>query len=282
MRVVKVREKINLDKNFKLGFIGVGNMGAAIVTGVLRNELLLPQNIIITDIDKGRVFSLNEQFGVIAADSIDELFDKKIDATLYAAKPQDVPKIFPEISTAISPNQWLISIAAGVKTSTLEEYLPENIPVVRVMPSITASVGEGAAAICGGKYATTEHIAITQQIFNAVGKALVMEEKLLDAVTGLSGSGPAFVFLFIEALADAGVQVGLSRQDATTLAVQTVLGASKMVEQTGEHPTILKNKVTSPGGTTAAGLYELESGGLRVAIANAVIAATKRSTELSK
>jgi len=270
-----------LDQNFKLGFIGVGNMGSAIVTGVLKNELLTPQNIVITDIDKERIASLNEQFGVIVVDGISELIDK-VDAILYAAKPQDVPKIFPEISTAISPNQWLISIAAGVKTGTLEEYLPENIPVVRVMPSITASVGEGAAAICGGKYATAEHIAITQQICNAVGKALVMEEKLLDAVTGLSGSGPAFVFLFIEALADAGVQVGLSRQDATTLAVQTVLGASKMVEQTGEHTTILKNKVTSPGGTTAAGLYELESGGLKVAIANAVIAATKRSTELSK
>jgi pyrroline-5-carboxylate reductase len=270
-----------LDKNFKLGFVGVGNMGSAIVTGVLRNELLPPQNIVITDIDKKRVSSISEQFGVIVADGIEELFGKT-DAVLYAAKPQDVPKIFPEISKSISSNQWLISIAAGVKTSTLEEYLPEKTPVVRVMPSITASVGEGAAAICGGKYAIAEHIAITQQIFSAVGKALVMEEKLLDAVTGLSGSGPAFVFLFIEALADAGVQVGLSRQDATTLAVQTVLGASKMVEQTGEHPAILKNKVTSPGGTTAAGLYELENGGLRVAIANAVIAATKRSMELSK
>jgi pyrroline-5-carboxylate reductase len=149
------------------------------------------------------------------------------------------------------------------------------------MPSITASVGAGAAAICGGKYATDEHLGITQELFTSVGKAIVMEEKLLDAVTGLSGSGPAFVSLFIEALADAGVQVGLSRQDATTLAVQTVLGASKMVEQTGEHPAILKNRVTSPGGTTAAGLYELESGGLRIAIANAVIAATKRSTELA-
>jgi pyrroline-5-carboxylate reductase len=256
-------------------------MGSAIVTGVIKNELLSPQNIVITDIDKERVSSLNEQFGVIAVDSIEELFGK-IDVALYAAKPQDVPKIFPEISSAISTKQWLISIAAGVKTSTLEEYLPENIPVVRVMPSITASVGEGAAAICGGKYATDEHISVTQQIFNAVGKALVMEEKLLDAVTGLSGSGPAFVFLFIEAFADAGVQVGLSRQDATTLAIQTVLGASKMLQQTGEHPAILKNKVTSPGGTTAAGLYELESGGIRIDIANAVISATKRSTELSK
>ncbi|MFQ6043925.1 MAG: pyrroline-5-carboxylate reductase family protein, partial [Candidatus Poribacteria bacterium] len=137
-------------------------------------------------------------------------------------------------------------------------------------------------AICGGKYATDEHIGITQEIFASVGKAIVMEEKLLDAVTGLSGSGPAFVFLFIEALADAGVQVGLSRQDATVLAIQTVLGASKMVEQMDEHPAVLKNRVTSPGGTTAAGLYELESGGLRTAVANAVIAATKRSAELSK
>jgi pyrroline-5-carboxylate reductase len=269
-----------LDKNFKLGFIGVGNMGSAIIAGVLKNVLLPTQNIVITDIDKDRVSLLREQFGVIVADGIDELLSK-VDATLYAAKPQDAPQVFPEISNAMSPNQWLISIAAGVKTGTLEEYLPGNTPVVRVMPSITASVGAGAAAICGGKYATDEHLGITQELFTSVGKAIVMEEKLLDAVTGLSGSGPAFVFLFIEALADAGVQVGLSRQDATTLAVQTVLGASKMVEQTVEHPAILKNRVTSPGGTTAAGLYELESGGLRVAIANAVIAATTRSTELA-
>ncbi|HIE27458.1 TPA: pyrroline-5-carboxylate reductase, partial [Candidatus Poribacteria bacterium] len=228
-----------MDKNFRLGFIGVGNMGSAIVAGVLKNELLPPQNIVVTDIDKQRVASLHEQFGVIAADGIDELLGR-VDAALYAAKPQDVPKIFPLLS--MSPNQWLISIAAGVKTGTLEEYLPENTPVVRVMPSITASVGAGAAAICGGKHATDEHIGITQETFTSVGKAIVMEEKLLDAVTGLSGSGPAFVFLFIEALADAGVQVGLSRQDATVLAIQTALGASKMVEQTGEHPAILKNR----------------------------------------
>ena len=268
-----------MGENFVLGFIGVGNMGSAIIRGALRNELLLPQNIVVTDIDRARVLTLTEQFGVAAAENITELLNR-VDAVLYAAKPQSVPKIFPEIAAIISSPQWVISIAAGTQTCTLEEFLPENIPVVRVMPSITASVGAAASAICGGKYAREEHVAITQGIFNAVGVSMVMEEKLMDVVTGLSGSGPAFVFLVIEALADVGVQLGLSREDATTLSIQTVLGASKMVEQTGEHPAILRNRVTSPGGTTAAGLYELERGGLRATIANAVIAATKRSKEL--
>jgi len=267
-------------KNLKLGFIGVGNMGSAIVKGVLGKKLLQPQNVFITDIDKSRVSALKEELGISVAEDIDKLLEK-VDVLLYAAKPQDVPKIFPQISSAISPPQWVISIAAGVKIGMLESYLPDNIPVVRVMPNIAASVGEAAAAICGGKCVQDEHIKKTEDIFNAVGKAIVIEEKLMDAVTGLSGSGPAFIFLIIEALADAGVQTGLSRQNANILAIQTVLGASKMASATGMHPAVLKNMVTSPGGTTAAGLHELERNGLRCAIADAVMAAVKRSVELS-
>jgi len=266
-------------KNLKLGFIGVGNMGSSIVKGVLGKQLLQPQNVFVTDIDISRVSSLKEQFGVSTTEDIDELLDK-VDVVLYAAKPQNVPKIFPLISSTISPPKWIISIAAGVEISTLESYLPDNIPVVRVMPNIAASVGEGAAAICGGKCVQDEHIKRTKDIFNSVGTTIIIEEKLMDAVTGLSGSGPAFIFLIIEALADAGVQVGLSRQNANTLAIQTVLGASKMASQTDTHPAVLKNMVTSPGGTTAAGLYELERSGLRCAIADAVMSAVKRSVEL--
>ena len=267
-------------EGIKLGFIGVGNMGSAIVKGVLGKKLLQPQDIFVTDIDELRVSSLKEEFGVNGAENIDELLHK-VDVLLYAAKPQDVPKIFPQISSAISPPKWIISIAAGVKIGALEAYLPDNIPVMRVMPNIAASVGEGAAAICAGKCAQDEHIGKTEDIFNSVGKVIILEEKLMDAVTGLSGSGPAFIFLIIEALADAGVQAGLSRQNANTLAIQTVLGAGKMASAADEHLAALRNKVTSPGGTTAAGLYELERNGLRCAIADAVMAATRRSVELN-
>jgi len=268
-------------EGIKLGFIGVGNMGSPIVKGVIRKKLVQPQDVFVTDIDKSKVASLKEQLGVGVVEDIGELL-KAVDILLYAAKPQDVPKIFPQISAVISPPKWIISIAAGVKISTLESYLPDNIPVVRVMPNIAASVGEGAAAICGGKCALDEHIKKTEDIFNSVGKSIIIEEKHMDAVTGLSGSGPAFIFLIIEAFADAGVQVGLSRQHANTLAIQTVLGASKMASAEDSHLAVLKNMVTSPGGTTAAGLYELERGGLRCAIADAVTAATKRSAELGR
>lgn len=271
---------LNMKKDFALGFIGVGNMGEAIVRGLVKDKLLDRSSIVVTDIDRAKCLKLESELGINTADNISDLLSQ-VDAVLYSAKPQNCPQILPQISSTIKPPQWLISIAAGVKTKIIEAYLPDETPVVRVMPSITALVGECPAAICAGKNATEKHLQMTQEIFNSVGITLIVDEKLLDAVTGLSGSGPAYVFLFIEALADAGVQVGLSRSDATHLAVQTVKGASKMIAESDEHPAILKNKVTSPGGTTAAGLYELECGNFRSAVASAVISATKRSEELS-
>lgn len=269
-----------MKKDFRLGFIGVGNMGEAIVRGILKNKLLNRSSVVITDIIESKCLKLKNELGVTHAKDISDMLSQ-VDAVLYSAKPQNISQILPQVGCRLKPCQWLISIAAGVNTQTIESYLPNETPVVRVMPSITVLVGECPAAICGGKFAEEEHIQITEEIFDSFGIALTVEEKLLDAVTGLSGSGPAYVFLFIEALADAGVQVGLSRSDATNLAVQTVLGASRMVAEMNEHPAILKNKVTSPGGTTAAGLYELERGNLRGVIADAVVSATKRSEELS-
>lgn len=270
-----------MEKDFRLGFIGVGNMGEAIVRGILGNGLFNPASIVVTDIASSKCLELESELGIIYAKDISELLSI-VDAVLYSAKPQNVSQILPEVGSEIKPPQWLISIAAGIKTQEIESYLPDETPVVRVMPSITALVGECPAAVCGGEFAKEKHIQITEEIFDSIGMSLSVDEKLFDAVTGLSGSGPAYVFLFIEALADAGVQMGLSRSNANNLAVQTVLGASKMVMQMKEHPAILKNKVTSPGGTTAAGLYELESGSLRGIIASAVVSATKRSKELSK
>jgi pyrroline-5-carboxylate reductase len=196
-----------------------------------------------------------------------------------------------EISSDLNQPKWCISIAAGVSTAVIEGILqtggkPDesgnyNCPVVRVMPNTPAMVYEGMTAICPGKYANEEHIRKTQEMFQAVGKVIVVQEKLMDAVTALSGSGPAFVFLIIESLTDAAVQLGLSREDAAVMAAQTVLGASKMAVDTGEHPAILRNRVTSPGGTTAAGLCELERRGMRAAIIDAVAAAALRSKQMS-
>ena len=268
-----------LNTQLRFGCIGVGGMGGALINGVVGN-VLPAENVWIVDVDKARVDALCNQLGVHRAESVAELMEQ-VTCVLYAAKPVHVAGIFPEIASALQPSHWLISIAAGVSTQKLESYFSTPPPIVRVMPNITVAVKAAISAIAAGSRATNEHISLAQDIFNAVGKSLIVEEKYLDAVTGLSGSGPAFVFLFIEALIDAGVQVGLSRQHAHQFAVSTVLGASKMLEETGEHPAVLKNMVTTPGGTTAAGLYELELGRLRAVVADAVISATRRAEELS-
>lgn len=270
-----------MDTKLRIGFVGGGNMGGAIVKGVVR-DLLPPDQVWITDVYRPLVDQLCEELGVNGAENIPQLIGN-VDCVLYAAKPNNVPDVFPEIAATLQPAaQWIISIAAGVSTPQLESYFTSPLPpIVRVMPNIAASVGEAISAIAAGTAATTKHLAIAEEIFNAAGKSVVMEERHLNAVTGLSGSGPAFVFLFVEAFADAGVQVGLTRPDAYQLALQTVLGACRMLEETDEHPAVLKNRVTTPGGTTAAGLYALENGRLRAIIADAVSAATKRSEELA-
>ena len=268
-----------MDAKLRLGVIGVGNMGGAIVRGVV-GHLLPCEHIWIADVYKPLVDQLCEELRINGTASISQLVEN-VDCVLYAAKPNNVPEIFPEIAASRQSSQWLISIAAGVPIAKLESYFSSPPPIVRVIPNITVSVQAAVSVIASGSVATDDHLSITQAIFNTVGKSFVREETYLDAVTGLSGSGPAFVFLFIEAFADAGVQVGLSRPDAYQLAVQTVLGASKMLEQTGEHPAVLKNQVTTPGGTTAAGLYALERGGLRATIVDAVVAATRRAEELT-
>ncbi len=270
-----------MESEIRFGVIGVGNMGEAIVRGVV-GALFPCERVWITDIYRPKVDSLREELGVNAASSISQLVDE-VDFLLYAAKPNNVPDAFGEIAKTLQPTQWLISIAAGVPTGELESYFSDPPPpIVRVMPNIAVSVKAGIAAIAPGTTATSDHLSMTQTVFNAVGKSVCVDEKHLNAVTGLSGSGPAFVFLFIEALADAGVHVGLSRPDAYELAVQTVLGASQMVAQSQEHPAVLKNRVTTPAGTTTAGLYELECGGLRAIITDAVAAATERAEALAK
>ena len=263
----------------RFGVIGVGNMGAAIIRGVAK-KLLSSEQIFVTDVDPQKVDELRTELGVNAFDTIGQLVEN-VDTILYSAKPNNAAKIFKQARELVKPSQLLISIAAGIPIAQLESYFAESIPVIRVMPNIAVTVGSGVAAISPGSYADENHLAKSQAIFNAVGSSLIIEEKQLDAVTGLSGSGPAFVFVFIEALIDAGVHVGLSREDAHQLAVQTVLGAAQIIDQNSEHPAVWKRRVTTPAGTTAAGLFELEQGKFRSIINAAVIAATERAQELT-
>ena len=264
----------------KLGFIGVGNMGEALLRGIISSGLMPPADIFASDADSEKLSGLVDELGITAVEGNCELV-QRASVVLFALKPNIIEKVLSEVSPHINPPKWCISIAAGIKTDVIENILQPETPVVRVMPNTPAMVSAGMAAICPGQYASEEHMQKTRQIFQAVGKAITVQEKLMDAVTALSGSGPAFVFLIIESLTDAGVQLGLSHADAAIMAAQTVFGASKMLVDTGEHPAVLKNKVTSPGGTTAAGLYQLENKGARAAIIDAVVAAAARSKQLS-
>ncbi len=265
-------------EDLRLGVIGVGKMGGIVVRGIA-GKAFPSRQIWVTDLDTRLVRQLCDEKGTNDAGDIDTLVEKT-DVILCAVPPAAVPHILPQVACNLSRAQSLISIAAGVSTTTLESYFDTPPAVVRVMPNIAASVGAAISVLTVGSTANKEHLAIAERIFNACGSTLVMEERHLDAVTGVSGSGPAYVALFIEALADAGVHAGLPRSDAQKLATHTVLGSAAMLARTQEHPAILKNRVTTPGGTTAAGLHALEKGGLRATLTEAILAATQRSKEL--
>ena len=255
-------------------------MGGAIVRGIV-DELCDARQIWVSDIATEKVDSLCMELGVNGAVNISELV-RNVDGVIYAAKPANVATILPEIATVFeSSKQWLLSIAAGVPTARFETFFSPPASVIRVMPNLAVSAKSAITVIAKGSSASDQHLELAQTIFNAVGRTMVREEKYIDAATALSGSGPAFVFLFIEAFADAGVHIGLTREDAYELALHTVLGASKVLEETGEHPAMLKNLVTTPSGTTSAGLHELERGGLRAMLTEAVSAASRRAKELA-
>lgn len=265
-------------KNLQLGVIGIGKMGGIIVRSIA-GTLFPAQHVWVTDLDTTLVKQLRDETGTNSTADIDTLVEKA-DVILCAVPPAAIPHILPQVARNLSISQSLISIAAGVTTTTLESYFQTPPAVIRVMPNIAASVGAAISVLTIGSAANETHLTIAQKIFNACGTSLVMDERHLDAVTGVSGSGPAYVALFIEALADAGVHVGLPRTDAQKLATHTVLGAATMLAETQEHPATLKNRVTTPGGTTAAGLHALEKGGLRATLTEAILAATERAKEL--
>jgi len=264
-----------------LGFIGGGNMAEAMIRGLLKAQLLGPQDMLVSDVTVERLTYLQETFGIRTSQDNAEVAGKA-DIVLFAVKPQIMSPVLDGLLDVITEQKVLISIAAGISTRFIAEKFPGKVRVIRVMPNTPALVLEAASALAPGAAATPEDLELAKRIFAAVGKVVVVEEVLMDAVTGLSGSGPAYIFLIIDALSDAGVKVGLSRKVAQLLAAQTVLGAARMVLETHKHPGELKDMVTSPGGTAIAGLHTLEAGGLRTTLINAVEAATRRSMELGR
>jgi pyrroline-5-carboxylate reductase len=268
-------------RNKQVGFVGSGNMGEALIHGLLHGHLCRPEQIICSDIRPEKLKMIREKYGVKGTTHNTEVV-KESDIVLLAVKPQIMKPVVDEIAKYLDLSKLIISIAAGVPLDAIETCAMRELKLIRVMPNICVSVREGVSAIAAGKHAQKEDLMMAKTIFDSVGKSLFVDEYLLDAVTGLSGSGPAYIFLIIDALADAGVKVGLSRDDALILAAQTVLGAAKMLIETGEHPGKLKDLVTSPGGTAIAGLHTLEEGGLRTTLMNAVEVATQRAKVLGE
>ncbi|NIA08676.1 MAG: pyrroline-5-carboxylate reductase [Nitrospiraceae bacterium] len=262
-----------------LGFIGGGQMAEALIKGVLSKKLLQPNQIQASDPSEVRRNHLKETYNIETTQNNREVVQAS-EAIVLAVKPQVMAVVLEDIRPYIKKSHLVISIAAGITLVFLEKGLPEDTRIVRVMPNTPALVQAGAAALCGGKNSLKGDLDIVRQILEAVGKAVTVSEDLMDAVTGLSGSGPAYVFTFMEGLIDAGVREGLPRPIAQELVSQTILGAAIMCQNTGKQPAELISMVTSPGGTTIAGLYALERGAFRGVLMDAVRAATERSREL--
>lgn len=263
-----------------IGFIGTGNMAEALIRGLLAGGSVTPEQVSGSEPRPERCAEIRERYGIVCTTDNLEVA-RRSDILVLSVKPQVMTRVLEQIDAELKHDTLVISIAAGVPLAVMRRYLPKN-RIVRTMPNTPALVGAGATVLAPGEGVTEQDLTVARRIFDSVGVSFVLEESQLDAVTGLSGSGPAYMFLIIEALSDAGVKVGLSRYVAQALAAQTVLGSAKLLIDTKQHPGQLKDMVTSPGGTAIAGLHTLEEGGLRTTLINAVEAATKRSRELGQ
>jgi len=264
-----------------IGFLGAGKMATALAKGFLGAGLVPAKHLIASDVSPNAAAHFTKETSARTVQTNSEVA-KLASVLILAVKPNQVSDVLTEIRTQFTPEHLLISIAAGVPLARLESSLPPGARLVRVMPNTPALIGASATAFATGKSTRPEDATLAQRLFSAVGVAFEVKEALLDAVTGLSGSGPAYVYLMIEALSDGGVAAGLPREIATKLAAQTVLGSARMVLETGVHPGALKDMVASPGGTTIEGLHELEKGRLRATLMNAVRAATEKSRKLGQ
>jgi pyrroline-5-carboxylate reductase len=268
-------------KDKRIGFVGAGNMAGALIKGLLHSGTVGPAQIQASDVREERLAELAAEHRI--STTIDNAkLAAWSDIVVLAVKPQVIDKVMAPIARALRPHALVVSIVAGVPIESIESRLPPETRVVRTMPNTAAIALAAATAISPGTHASDQDLALARQLFEAVGRVVVLEESLLDAVTGLSGSGPAYVMLMIEALADGGVKVGLHRETALLLAAQTVYGSAKLLLETGEHPGRIKDSVTSLGGTAIAGLHTLEAGGLRTTLIDAVESATRRSIELGE
>ncbi|HVV81701.1 MAG TPA: pyrroline-5-carboxylate reductase [Kofleriaceae bacterium] len=268
-----------LDKT--IAFLGAGNMAEALIRGLIHGNVVPAEKIFASGPRTERLDELRTAYGIrVSTDNAEIARHAQI--LVLSVKPQILEKVVREVASVLDGGVLVVSVAAGIDTHTIESHLVPGARVVRAMPNTPALVRAGATAISRGAHATEGDLAEARAIFDAVGITVTLDESHLDAVTGLSGSGPAYIFLILEALADAGVKVGLSRRNAQRLAAQTVMGSAKLLLDTDEHPGKLKDMVTSPGGTAIAGLHTLEEGGLRTTLINAVETATKRARELGR
>jgi pyrroline-5-carboxylate reductase len=264
----------------KVAFLGAGKMGGIILQALLKNGLLTTKSAWATVAHAERAKALAAKLKVkVGTNNVQAVAGA--DIIVIGVKPQVVEDVIREISDHVTPKQMIVSVAASVPTTMIEKGLPANVPVIRAMPNTPCQLGCGMTAICTGKYASPQHVALASHMFEAVGRTVVVDEKHMDAVTALSASGPAYIYIILESLADAGVKVGLPRDIATLLAAQTALGASKVVLETGDHPALLKDAVTTPAGCTIDAIMELEEGKLRVTLIKAVVKAAQRAKELA-
>jgi pyrroline-5-carboxylate reductase len=268
-------------KDKKLGIIGTGKMGSALIKGICDSGVIVSSNVYASDVYESALEKMRTELGINV--STDNSFTvSSSDVILLAVKPQILKSVLKSIKDYVTSEKLVISIAAGVPLHEIANELAPGTRIIRVMPNIAATVSEAASAVCPGPTASMEDAELALEMFSSVGSAIIVQEKLMDAVTGLSGSGPAYIFPVIEAMADGGVYEGLDRESALVLAAQTVLGAAKMALEFHAHPGELKDMVTSPAGTTIRGIRVLEESGVRAAFMNAVIASAKRSRELGE
>jgi pyrroline-5-carboxylate reductase len=263
----------------KLAVIGLGKLGAILLRAFLQRNLTRTEQVRATVLHETRAEARRHEFEIdVGTDNVAAA--EWADVVLLSVKPGGMQGVLKSIAPVVSADKLIVSVAASVKTDYIERSLGKPVPVIRTMPNTPCSVGVGMTAICSGRYATEEHLRLTRELFDAVGRTVVIDEIHFDAVTGLSASGPAFIYIILESLAEAGVKVGLPRDVATLLAAQTVHGASRVVLETGSHPALLKDAVTTPAGCTIDGIMELEEGKLRVTLIKAVMKATQRAKEL--
>ncbi|ABF40480.1 pyrroline-5-carboxylate reductase [Candidatus Koribacter versatilis Ellin345] len=262
-----------------VAILGLGKIGSILLQAMLREGLLSPKRVRATVNHADKTAKLTQEFGIqVGTDNAAAI--KGADIILVALKPQQIGTVLTSLRDEIKPNQLLISVAASVPTAYMEERLAAKVPIIRAMPNTPSMLGAGMTGICKGAHATAAQLDLAQAMFNTVGRTAIVEEKHMDAVTGLSASGPAFIYIIIESLAEAGVKVGLPRDLATLLAAQTTMGAAQVVLETGQHPAQLKDAVTTPAGCTIDGILELEEGKLRVTLIKAVVKAAQRAKEL--